>query len=463
MRKTKKIFCATLFAIYIGLPAVAQTSSDSLSLTFEEALQRLQSHPLLDASRAQIGAAQAENRAANALSLPKLGIEGTHGQFSDPIEVDLDPLNQLIQSLDPALPRIPNPILQGESFSFVMATLAWPVFTGGRIDASQKVTAAGIAAVDAGADATDDGLLLDLVGRYYGVAVNERALAVQESVVLSLTDHLNNARALEQEGQIAAVERMQVEVALAQAQVGEQERRHALAISRAGLANLINLNTGGWHTSTDPPAEMPAPGDLEALQGDARRDNPLLRQLEAITTQAEQSIRIARSAYWPDITVLGAYELESDLLPELIPEWTLTLNLSMNLFDGGGRSAGVSLAREKLREAESLQRDAIDRIRLQVETRFLAYDDARSRLAVTLRTESLAQETLRMQRAAFAAGMARSIDVVDAQNALAATLLQQLAAQYDNILAWTALMLASGHRDRVEDVLSQAGATTYAK
>ncbi|GAA5526043.1 hypothetical protein Maes01_02632 [Microbulbifer aestuariivivens] len=437
--------------------------SNSYSLTFAEALRRLHSHPLLMASRARIASAEAENQAARALALPRLGIEGTYARLSDPIEVDLAPLNRLIESLDPALPSIPNPILQGDSFGVVMATLAWPVFTGGRIDAAKKATAAGITGAVAAADTTSDTLLLDLVTRYYGVAVNERALAVQTEVVSSLTDHLANAEALEREGQIASVERMQVEVALAQAQVAEQERRHALQISRAGLANLIGLNIQGWSTSAGPALAIPEPQELQTLQEVARQSNPVIQQLTAITAQADQAIRAARSAYWPDVTLLGGYELESDLLPELLPQWTISLNLTMNLFDGGATRAGVSMAREHLREAQSLQRDAIERLHLQVESRYLALEDARRRLAVTMRTESLAQETLRMQRLAFAAGMGRSIDVLDAQSAVAATRLQQLAAQFDNVLAWTALMLACGHRDQVEHFLSHAGGRANGK
>ncbi len=443
--------------------ANSSAASATEPLTFAEAMQYLQQNPLLEAGRAQLAGAQAKSSAARALALPQLGVISTYGNFSDAVEVDLGFLNQVLDSIDPAIPEIPNPILQPRDFAFTMATLTWPVFTGGRTSALRQASAIGIEVASAGQDVTENTLMLDLTARYFGVSVSERALQVQSAVVGSLRTHLQHARALEDEGQIAAADRMRAEVALAQAEVLEQERRHALENTRAGLSSLLGLENRAVSVASAPPSQLPSPQGLPQLLADAQRANPLIRQLNATARQAEQVVSVARSEYWPDVTIIGGFELHSYQLPELIPDWTVTANLTFKIFDGGARRAGVSLAQEEWRATRALAKEAEDRVQLNVETRYSALLDAQSRAQVTRKTERLAAESLRMQRAAFAAGEGRSIDVVDAENALAGARLQRLAADYDSLIAWTSLMLASGHETTVLDVLARPGAVPNVK
>lgn len=439
----------TLVAALVVGPVAAEP------LSFAAALVRLESHPTLEASQAQGRAATAVRDSARALRFPQVGLSGTYGRFSDPVELDLGELNAKIHELNPAIPTIPNLVLQPESFGFATATLAWPVFTGGRIDAAQRAGEAGIRVSDAQREATRDALLLDLVTRYHGATIAARAAAVQDSVVDSLREHLRHARTLENQGQIAAVERMRAEVALAQAEALQLQRRHVLALARAGLANL--LGTGQDVDPTTILTQVPPPPVLATLQTTASQTHPLPQQLQAVTAQAEQGVRVARADYWPTIALLGGYKIDSYQLPELIPEWTVGATLTWPLFDGGARSAKVAGARAKLIEAQALQREAADKVGLLVHERYLAQEDAGRRAEVAERTEALASESLRLQRVAFREGMGRSIDVVDAENALATARLARLAADYDSAVAWAGLMLAAGHRHEVERVFSHSG------
>lgn len=424
-------------------------------LSFQEALVRLERNPSFQASVAQRAGADAAHDAARALRYPHFGLSGVYGRFSDPVEIDLRPLNDLVHRIDPRLPALPNPVLQPERFAFAMATVTWPVFTGGRIDAAQHAAAAGQRGAQAQQDATRDALLFDLVARYHGVTIAERAASVQDGVVESLREHLRNARALEGEGQIAAAERMRAEVALAQAESAQQQRHHALALARAGLANLLGIDPQIEPVTAL--AEPPPPEAQANLQAAALASHPVLQQVAALAQQAEQGVRAARAEYLPTIAIVGGYKIYSYQLPELIPEWTVGVNLTMPLFDGGARRAKVFGARAKLDEAQALQREAEDRIRLLVQERYLAQDDARRRLDVAVRTQALASESLRLQKVAFREGVGRSVDVVDAENALATARLARLAARYDSALAWTALMLAASRRSEVERVFSRPG------
>nr|WP_285222274.1 MULTISPECIES: TolC family protein [unclassified Lysobacter] len=422
-------------------------------ISFPDAATRIEDHPQLEVREALHQGAQAMRDGARALRYPNIGVAATYARISDPIELDLGLLNLILHDLDPRLPKIPNPVLQPDTFGIAMATITWPIFTGGRISAANEASKAGIIVTEAARDETRDALLLDLVARYHGVGVAMQALAVEEGVVASLREHLRHANSLEANGQIAALDRMRVEVALAQAETSRQQRLHALEIAKAGLASLLSLED-----DVDPVTQLGTPPRVEALssyQSEALQTNPVLRQIAAAAEQAEQGVRAAHGEYWPTVALVGGYELESYHLPELVPEWTVGVTVAMPLFDGGARRSRLSMAKSKLLEAQALHRDGRNKIRLIIQQRYLDCEDAIRRVDVATRTVALARESLRMQRIAFAEGETRSIDVVDAENALATARLGRLAARYDHALAWATLMLASGHRDEVVRVFSQ--------
>lgn len=440
-----------LLASAAVLAAAAVEATEPIA--FAEALVRLDANPGLAASLARQESAEAARDGARALRYPSIEIGATYARISDPIELDLRRLNGVLQGIDPGLPAIPNPVLQPDTFGVASARLTWPVFTGGRITAANRAAEAGLAAAGAQGDATRDSLLLDLVTRYHGVGVAAQALAVEDGTVDSLRSHLAHAQALEREGQIAKADRMRAEVALAQAETSRQQRSHALDMARAALASLLGMNG-----EPDPVTRLGVPPplkELPALQDEALDANPVLRQLDAVVAQAGQGVRAARAEYWPTVAIIGNYEFASYHLPELNPEWGVLAMLKMPLFDGGERRSKVSSATAKLHEAEALRRDGEDKIRLLVRQRWLDCDDASRRVEVAARTVALARESLRMQRLAFDEGEARSIDVVDAENALAKARLGRLAARYDHALAWTALMLAAGRRGEVEREFSR--------
>ena len=111
--------------------------------------------------------------------------------------------------------------------------------------------------------------------------------------------------------------------------------------------------------------------------------------------------------------------------------------------------------REALRaliERESARRD----VRTLVEAR---YDDYRSAVEqhASLETSlALAQESLRAESRAFAAGIGTSLAVVDAELALSRIEVGRLTAMYEMDVALARLLEASGKSDRILDYLDRA-------
>lgn len=392
--------------------------------------------------------AQSKAESARSLGFPTVELAAQYAAIDSPIEVDLSPLNDLLRILFPGARPIPNPVLQEDRFAMAEAIVKWPIFTGGRISAARDAAHSGVSAAQWARAAASDTLFIELVARYHAVTIATQAVEVQESLLSGLREHDRIARLLFENDQISHVERLVSEVAVAQGEQVAQSRRHALALAQSALASLLALPA-----PLDTVTELKVPKldeSLDALQADAAASNPLLQQIADVRTQAEQGVKAAKGEYLPTVALFGAYKLDSWQLPELIPEWIAGVNVSLPVFDGGLRRSHVNEARAKLSQADALHDKAVDEVRLLVEQRFLAYRDAIARIGVIERTEVLAQERLRSERIAFREGVGRSVDVIDAENAVAGTMLARLAARYEAAAAYATLMLAAGHRQQAE-------------
>jgi outer membrane protein TolC len=145
----------------------------------------------------------------------------------------------------------------------------------------------------------------------------------------------------------------------------------------------------------------------------------------------------------PTVALFGKRELYTEDLTLFEPTWAVGANLQWNLF-AGGQTAG------KQQSAKALQREVSQRtakakkdVDLLVEKRWRELEHANGRLLSLAKTTELADESLRAQQKAFAAGMATSLDVVDAQLALARVRVARLKAEYDADVALAGLLEAT--------------------
>ena len=112
---------------------------------------------------------------------------------------------------------------------------------------------------------------------------------------------------------------------------------------------------------------------LEALQLAALENRALVKQFEAEVDKAAESVRIARSEYYPSLDLLyRTYTIDEATPTERRENSIFTTALSWNLFSGFKDKYSISSA-ESLRDVESFQLRAIEQdVQLAVALRYLA-------------------------------------------------------------------------------------------
>ncbi len=431
--------------------AAAPPPVGAQGLSFADALTRAtQANERILGSAAGIDRAHAELSAARGRRLPEVGVTARATRIDNEIVIDLDPIRQAMLKLHPTVPPAAIPPftkqVQGESFNNATLNATLPIYSGGRIEAGMRAASAAVDAAEAQQQGTVGEVATDLATRYFGLQLAIQNRITRQSTRASLVRHVENARSLERNGQIARAERLRAEVAAA-----ESERDLQQAISDEQLARLALASTLSSDTAVTPSTALFRVGRLapvDSFKALARAHNPALARLVAEQRRAGEGVRAARGELLPSAGLFALRELYTNDLTILQPKWAAGVQLSVPIFQGE-RLARVQGAKAQERQVGLVRERAIRDIELLVEQRYRQVETARTQLVSLDATRSLAEESLRSQNLAFGAGLATSLDVLDAEQALARVQLGILKAQFDGDVALAGLLEAAGQSARL--------------
>lgn len=437
--------------------AAAQTppTTTAQALTFGDAFGRMRaSHGALKAVDKERAQREEERKATRSLYWPTVDGEARYTRIDRDIELDLNPIRDVILKLHPAVPSslVPSfvePVLD-KSFWRAEITATWPVYTGGKVTAANRAAEDRVKDVEQQRLMTEESLTSELVRRYYGLRLAMSARTVRTAVLSGLDHHLHDARRLEEEGFISKAERLHAEVARADADRQLKRAEQDVEIARAGLANILSVDAAG-----DPASPLFLLGDVEPLDSfrqQALAQHPAFGRFAAQKDLAKQALKAEQGRYLPDVYLFGMRELHTDDITVLDPKWAAGIGAKITLFDGFDRSHKVAAAKlQEQRVAELEARTRLD-IATLVEKRYRELAKAKEQFGALKVAQDLGEENLRVRTRAFEEGFATSLEVVDARLSLSRVELERLVAAYEFDVALAELLEASGQSARFEQL-----------
>jgi len=452
------------WALVLVAGAMAGTDPALQPLSLREALQRAQANnPQGKAAQAAVEQAEGEVMTSRGRMLPDVSVSARATRIDEEIILDLDPIRTAMISLhSPPLGAIPAATLdaslphfqsqvQDKLYYNATASVQWPIFTGGRVWAGYQASQQNVVARKAEQSGAQNAVALEAASRYFTLRLADELVALRSQTRENLASHVDNAKRLEAGGQIAMAERLRAEVALAEAQRELDDASRDRSLARIALASTLGSDT--LLQTTTALRALPAPASLEAMQQRATQQHPGLRRLAAENQRTRLGVTAARGEWFPVVALFGKRELYTADLTLFEPTWAVGANLQWNLFQGGQtlgkQQSAKALQREVLFRTEKAQND----VNLLVEKRWRELEHASGRLQSLDKTGELAEESLRAQQKAFEAGVSTSLDVVDAQLALARLRVARLKAEYDADMALVGLLEAMGEVEKIADML----------
>ena len=159
--------------------------------------------------------------------------------------------------------------------------------------------------------------------------------------------------------------------------------------------------------------------------------NYMVSKLRLEESIADNQLRISRSAYLPNIALLGKQTLYAKNLPSnLMPRTMVGIGFTWNLFDGLNREADVRMARLTKQSLTLGREEATNKLSVMVDQLYKELQQAEEEVNTLQTTIAMSRELLRIRRKSFEEGMSTSTEVVDAEVMLSKVQIALLLAYY---------------------------------
>ena len=450
--------------MYTCLAMAFPLAAQQVSYSFDEARSlMLQHNAALKVADAEVQIARRERQRMNALWWPQIQAEGAYMHLSEKVEVRqplsyyTDPLKDEVQRIVPGeelvtglLDRVGAytltfPLLP-QDIASVGLTAEWVAFSGGKRVLADRVARRMVDVAQVNSErigATEEVLLVE---RYYGLALAQQTIEVCRGRYEAMKLHYDDALRMEQVGLIDKAARLFAQVAMEEANREWQNAVNVEQVRQMALKQLLGVSDDAVQMVPTSPlfamTELPA----EALLVETMRSgNYTLSTLALEEQMAGDKLRMDLGGYLPSIALFGKQTLYAHGLPSnLFPRTVVGVGFAWNLFDGLDRERKVAQTKLAQQALAWSREDVETELTVLVSELYATLQRTMADIRVLDSTILLNEELLRMRRIAFGEGMATMTELIDAENALATSLLARLTAQYACQVAMANLQAVCG-------------------
>jgi outer membrane protein TolC len=325
--------------------------------------------------------------------------------------------------------------------------LQWPIYTSGRLAALETAARRDQMAAAGDVDTTAADVRLDVTRAFWALVVARETQRVVDESLARMDAHVRDVRNQLDAGLVPPNDVLSAQAQDARQRMLSIQARTTREVAEADLARLVGLDPGAGITplaALEPP-EVQASAD--ALVADARDHRPERRALEERLAAAEARVQAAQSGRRPTVALAGGVDYARPN-PRIFPRvgewresWDAGVNVSWPLFDGGRTRAESAEAEASVRAARARLDEFDSTLALEIRQRLSELDSNRAALDAADAAVQVATEARRVVGDRFAAGVATSTDVVDAQVAI-------LQAELDRTQAIASARLSEARLNR---------------
>ena len=268
-------------------------------------------------------------------------------------------------------------------------------------------------------DAAREEYLLNVAQAYYSVLKAGKNLEIADANVERLATYRDAAEKRLKVGEVTKTVLLRAEAELSGARSDRMAVRNGLELARAQLKRIAAVQED-FEVAEAGETDMEIPS-LDFFQATALSERADLKGLEMQRKIAEDQVRFARGAYWPNLSLTGGY-IRTEQSPE-----TSSLNreginagaaLNFPFFEGGLRVAEVKEAKARERQSQLLYEDLKKAIAVEVQSAYLEMVTQKSILQFLVDQRAFARDNYNAVNRQFEFGLAQSIDVIDANTLL---------------------------------------------
>ena len=303
--------------------------------------------------------------------------------------------------------------------------LVWPVYTGGRADALERAAQAEATASGSDLAAMRLDLRLEVARAYWALVTAEETVRVLDATVTWADRSLADVRTRVDAGFLPPND-----VSRSEAQ---RARQALLLIEAKGRVQLVTVDISRLMGLTEPvPIEpvdrlespVPTSGDTSALVTEALGQRPELTALSLRAESVDARLSAIAATRKPTVAFASGYDVANPN-PRIFPRqdawqdsFDISLNVSWNVWDSGRAAAERTEAQWSATALRERKAEAEAQIRADVQKQLVELASSRAALVPAGLAVTAAEETRRVVDDRYEAGVATTLDVLDAQLAV---------------------------------------------
>ena len=411
---------ALVLAIFVfpvlPITTIAQNAPLSESLTLSESIQiAAKENPKIKAASFQEETLGSQVLQARSGFFPVVDFTETYNRTNNPMWAFGTKLNQGVitqADFDPETLNDPDDISNFAS----AVSMAWTVYDGGRTKTNWKQAHHNHTIASSMLKQTRQDVIAQTAKAYIGMLLAQKSLMVIEQSLDIAKTNLKMVNSRFKSGFVVKSDFLRAKVRVAELEQQRLQSESQLKIAEA----VLNANMG---YTDDRPLRLVSPlsqhtettGSIDEWIEIALSRRPDLEKLGYQEDIAKEEINKAYSEHFPDVKLIGNYEINSEDFSDTGDNYTVGAVMRVNLFSGNRISSKTKSAKSTLRSAKALRKNLELVIRVQVRESFLATQSAWQRIQVAQRAVEQAKESLRIVKNRYNNGLLTIVDLLDAE------------------------------------------------
>jgi outer membrane protein TolC len=290
-------------------------------------------------------------------------------------------------------------------------------------------------------------LVVQAVGNAYLQIIADAARVAATEVEIQADNAVYmNAVHRHDAGTAIGIDVLRSQVELKQRQQALVAVRNQFEKDKLSLGRIIGLPIGQDFTVADPSPSVPLEAiSLQDALGKAYEHRPDFQAAQARVVAAQFTLRAAKAERYPTLTASGFYGDDGlRLLSNSHGVFNATGAIQFNIFDGGRIKADILQNDAELRNRRNEVENLRAQIDYEVRSALLDLQSAQQQVDVARSNVDLANQTLVQARDRFTAGVTNTVEVVQAQQAVADADENLISAQFQYNVAKVALARSLG-------------------
>jgi outer membrane protein TolC len=433
-------FAVFFFVVLVICCACAESPYAMRMMNLEDCIERaLERNPAVLGAREEVHMAKANVVVARAGFMPTIELQGMMNTYEKLRTVEFDQ----------AIPFLPDTMTIDFTCDHQWGvTLIQPLFTGGRIWNTYRMSRAALEASLHEMKQVELGVLYQVKEAFYGLLLAEKLVELASQSVTLAESHLERTRARYEEGKATRFQLLRAQVEVSNLQPAVIRSQNTVRLSRIVLNNLLNITHHENPRYTGDLEFNPLETTLDKIISRAHKRRPSLLTLRQHLKAADYNIRTIQGKFLPTLLFNTSCNINSNDFSLNRDEWkkdyTGNLVLSIPLFRGGARLGELQEAKAR-RESLKMSVEGMENmITAEVTGVWFRLEEAREIIDSSSKGLEEAKESLHIAETSYEAGVVTSLEVMDARMAYMKAETNHYQAIHDYLVATAQLEKVSG-------------------